>query len=165
MFSALVVLALLGGNTIYFFSLARDMNERGENRLRWFFIFLIAGPVAAICYKSFRKLKDSEIRDGGTLYNLAKNFVIPWSIYALGFPAIVMGLAIVDDLFISGVSTDYGAFIAESVLWLGVLYLIIVIPIWFVPLIVSLILTSVTKPKGDVTTPKTTGDEPPAVKS
>ncbi len=140
----LTSLVLLIYNTIYFSFYSRDMRIRKENKLAWLFKYMLLGPLAVAWYKSYRKAKEGEAESrGGKLYKLAKNIIIPWSIYALTLPGIYLSIVTMIDILQGSITLGQST---EMIFWVPLMYVMFVIPIWFVSLIIPVVIMLVKKP-------------------
>lgn len=68
-----------------------DAKKRKVNGIPWAIGALLVGPVVLPVYLAKRPLKDGEVREGGTAWNILKNFAIFWTI--LWAVAAIWGMA------------------------------------------------------------------------
>ncbi len=145
-----MIIIYLVFNAVFFLLYLKDMRERNSKIIFWFLIILVSGPIGITFYLSSRNLKDTEERTGGKLYNLAKNFMKPWTLYALVLPVISLALATFNDLFILGTNVPTGEFIGEMMFWTIGIMVFGIIPVFLViPFIISRIIMSVSKPRSN----------------
>ena len=57
-----------------------DATKRKNHIIGWPLVTIILGPIALPVYLSKRHLKEGEIREGGTAWNVLKNFVLFWTL-------------------------------------------------------------------------------------
>ena len=57
-----------------------DATKRKNHIIGWPLVTVILGPIALPVYLAKRHLKEGEIREGGTAWNVLKNFVLFWTL-------------------------------------------------------------------------------------
>ncbi|ALS26863.1 hypothetical protein IJ21_14590 [Paenibacillus sp. 32O-W] len=111
-----------------------DARKRKNNAIGWTIGVFLIGPIALPIYFAKRNLKDKEIREGGTAWNVLKNFALFWTLtMAVIIVAGMMSAGEVIDDATNG-AEQAGAIIGAG---LGVTMLIV---IWFIIMVIALIL-------------------------
>lgn len=131
-----------------------DMRRRDERLLAWLVKFLLLGPVAAGWYTLARKPIEGEAPTGTKAYRFARGFLLPWTVYCLACPAIVVTAITLGDLPATPVYER-----ASYLFWSPVLYLMVMVMVlplvWLVPFVVALAIvlghdrSAVTMRRGD----------------
>lgn len=111
-----------------------DASKRKNNKIGWPIAVLLIGPITLPVYFAKRNLKEGEVREGGTGWNVLKNFALFWTI--------TMVIVAISGMFgasevVSNASNDYekaGAIIGTGIgmAMLGSL--------WFFPMLFALII-------------------------
>lgn len=111
-----------------------DARKRMNHTIGWPAATLVLGPVMLPVYFAKRHLKAGETREGGTAWNVIKNFALFWTL--------TMGAAIIAGMVGVGQIADRAATDAEragtalgATLGLGVMLLI-----WFLVLVAALVI-------------------------
>jgi hypothetical protein len=113
---------------------AFDAKTRGNNFIGWAIGVFLIGPLVLPVYFAKRYLKDGETREGGTGWNILKNFALFWTLTMLiaGIAGIVSAGSIV-----SNSSNEFEQ--AGAVIGAGI-GLTLIVSLWFFPMIVALII-------------------------
>lgn len=111
-----------------------DASKRKNNQFGWSIGTFLLGPIVLPVYFAKRNLKAGEVREGGTAWNILKNFALFWTITMV--IAGIAGMIGAGDV-ISSSQDEYekaGAIIGTGIgmAFLGML--------WFFPMIFALIL-------------------------
>ena len=112
----------------------RDAKKRQMNGLPWAAFTVLFGPVTVPIWLARRPLKEGEVREGGTGWNVLKNFALMWTLTM--FVWFFAGMAFASKAV--GTSSDKyeqaGAAIG------GAIGGMLIFGIWFVGLVSSLVL-------------------------
>lgn len=125
-------------NMIFFAFYFRSMKREKARIPLWVFVFLFLGPLAPPLYKS-RKKEDEILTKKSKVHLLTKNFLIPWTVYALILPIIIFILVIFEEQGFH--------IIGEYIFWGLFIYAIAVIPVWFAVLFISGVVALATMSK------------------
>jgi len=140
--------AVLGLNVAVLLTYLSDMQRRGVKGVelvRWAVGFALFGPFAVAWYRSGRPLQPGEVREGRRLHHVAQHFVMPWSVFVLTLPVLVLVVAAVSDIVGSGYAP--AGFLLETVGWSILLFMMFVVPlIWLPPVLVASIISARTRP-------------------
>ncbi|MBO8126439.1 MAG: hypothetical protein H0Z38_04280 [Firmicutes bacterium] len=110
-----------------------DVNKR-KNSNWWILAVLIFGVFALPVYLAKRNLKAGEVREGGTGWNITKNFAILWSIFMLF--AFLSGLAsLSQEMAYLQNEYDAAGHAVGATVGFGMLFFL-----WFVVVIVALVI-------------------------
>lgn len=141
-----------------------DAKKRQANAILWAAGTLLLGPIILPFYFAKRPLKAGEVREGGTAWNVLKNFAIFWTI--LMVVAAIWGMVAVSEhsSTLQSEAEKAGAAIGTA-LGLGM-----IAALWFFPFIGAVVLGLILKkssivekgPSGSLTT-TSVQDEPSAV--
>jgi len=116
-----------------------DGQKRKTDYIQWTIATWLLGPLVLPVYFAKRPLKAGEVREGGTAWNILKNFAIFWTI-TMAILAI-WGMVDVSEKF-STIHNEYeqaGAAIG------GVLGFGIIIALWFFPMVGAVVLGFILK--------------------
>ena len=116
-----------------------DAQKRKSNFITWSLATAILGPIVLPVYFAKRPLKAGEVREGGTAWNVLKNFAILWTITMA--IAAFWGMVAVSKEF-STMRNEYeqaGAAIGTA-LGFGM-----IIALWFFPMVGAVVLGFVLK--------------------
>ena len=62
-----------------------DARTRKNRSLGWSFLTFISGPFIALpLYFAYRNLKTGEVREGGTVWNIIRNYTLSWTVLMIG---------------------------------------------------------------------------------
>jgi hypothetical protein len=111
-----------------------DAKKRGESPITSALKTAVFGPIALPFYIAKRPLLAGEVREGGTGWNVMKNFALSWTVFMVvaSIVAVFSVSAKMDPNFSDATKAGYGA---GMVIGLG-LYA----AIWFFPMVGSLLL-------------------------
>ena len=111
-----------------------DAKKRNNNMFGWAIPSFILGPIFLPIYLAKRNLKKGEVREGGTGWNILKNFALLWTITM--FIAGVSGLAgagsVIDQ---SQTAAEEAGAIIGTGLGMGLLF-----GVWFIPMLIAIII-------------------------
>lgn len=68
-----------------------DAKKRMNNVVGWPLMTVVLGPVVLPVYLAKRNLKEGEVREGGTGWNVLKNFALFWTITIVVVGFVVLG--------------------------------------------------------------------------
>ncbi|MDE0156476.1 MAG: hypothetical protein OXS28_12825 [Gammaproteobacteria bacterium] len=112
----LVVLHVILSIWVFF-----DARTRKSRSLFWSLLTLISGPFIALPpYFAYRNLKTGEVRIGGTVWHIIRNYTLSWTafmvmvIFASLVISVSLGISEAENLGISG----YEIFAASIAAWL-----------------------------------------------
>ena len=110
-----------------------DAKKRNNNIFGWAIGTFIIGPFMLPFYLAKRNLKNDEVREGGTAWNVLKNFALVWTITMLitGTFSFVGAGSVINQS--ASDAEQVGAVIGTG-LGMGFIFLI-----WFIPMISALI--------------------------
>lgn len=101
-----------------------DARTRKNRSLGWSLLTFILGPFIALpLYFAYRHLKAGEVRVGGTVWHIIRNYTLCWTalipmiifaIASLGTPAELVAAAIFACLFITLIMMALGLFVRQS---------------------------------------------------
>lgn len=111
-----------------------DAKKRRNIFIGWSVGTFILGPLLIPFYFAKRHLKDNEIREGGTSWNVLKNFALFWTLTM--FIAGIAGMVGAGEVV--GTATT-GAEQAGAVIGTGIGMMMLVM-LWFIPMICALVL-------------------------
>ena len=85
-----------------------DARTRKNRSLGWSFLTFILGPFIALpLYFAYRNLKAEEVREGGTVWNIIRNYTLSWTVFIVVFIFASLGIS------------ENGEFIAYTIIvWL-----------------------------------------------
>jgi len=111
-----------------------DAKKRNNNAIGWAIGTLLVGPIVLPVYFAKRYLKVNEVREGGTAWNVLKNFTLYWTLTML-----VVGIA--GAIGAGGVinESQSGAEQAGAIIGAGIGLTMLFI-LWLVVAVVALIL-------------------------
>ena len=68
-----------------------DARTRKNHSLGWSFLTFILGPFIALpLYFAYRNLKAGEVREGGTVWNIIRNYTLSWTVFMIGMVFITL---------------------------------------------------------------------------
>lgn len=111
-----------------------DAYKRKNNFTLWFIGTVLIGPIIAPIYFAVRNLKEGEVREGGTGWNVLKNFALVWTLLMVfvGFSGMIgAGEALQET---TGDAEALGATIGTG------LGLLMIAMLWFFPMVGALVL-------------------------
>ncbi len=116
-----------------------DATKRKNHIIGWPLVTVILGPIALPVYLAKRHLKEGEIREGGTAWNVLKNFVLFWTLTLAVF-AFADFVSVANFTLQSTNGADqFGAIIGVA------LSLVVTGFIWFIVSIAALVLGLILK--------------------
>jgi hypothetical protein len=138
---------------VVFDSLNRRMRMKG---ILWALASWVFGPIVLPLYLAFRPLKSGEVREGGTAWNILKNFAILWTVATA-----IMGVVSLVPLILSAIKSGH---VAE---WEGLSFIFrigVFAAMWFFPTAAAALLGFLlrknsiveTGPTGQLTTQSST---------
>ena len=85
-----------------------DARTRKNRSLGWSFLTFISGSfIALTLYFAYRNLKTGEVREGGTVWNIIRNYTLSWTVFIVVFIFASLGIS------------ENGEFIAYTIIvWL-----------------------------------------------
>jgi len=111
-----------------------DAGKRKNNRIWWPLATFLIGPLALPVYYAKRNLKEGEVREGGTAWNVLKNFALFWTITMV--VAAVAGMAGAGEV-VNNAGNEYEQ--AGAVIGMGIGFAMLG-TLWFFPMVGALIL-------------------------
>ena len=111
-----------------------DAKKRKTNGIPWSAFTVLFGPIVVPLWMAKRPLKSGEVREGGTAWNVLKNFALMWTLTM--FVWFVAGMALASKA-VQETGDQYeqaGAAIG------GAIGGVLIFGIWFVGLVSSLVL-------------------------
>jgi len=114
--------------------LFRDAKKRLTNGTPWAAFTVLFGPIVVPLWLAKRPLKEGEVREGGTAWNVLKNFALMWTLTL--FIGFIAGMASASNQA-AGLSDKYekaGAGIGMALGGMAIFFL------WFVVLVSALVL-------------------------
>jgi hypothetical protein len=111
-----------------------DAGRRQNNRILWPLATVVLGPIILPIYLAKRNLREGEVREGGTAWNVLRNFAILWTVTmaAAGIAGLVSAGSMVGET--ADEFEQAGAAIG-TVLGLGM-----IAGLWFIVLVGALVL-------------------------
>lgn len=112
-----------------------DAKKRKNNLWAWPLSTFILGPLVLPFYFAKRNLKENEVREGGTGWNVLKNFALLWTLTM--FIAGVMAIIGAGSVVVNNTTTEAeqaGAIIGTGI-GIGML-----VALWFFPMIVAIVI-------------------------
>lgn len=111
-----------------------DAYKRKNNVILWPLGTLFITPIVAPVYFAKRNLKEGELREGGTGWNILKNFALVWTVLMLftGISGIIGASSVLQD-------TTSGAEVAGATIGTG-LGLMAIAMFWFFPMVGAVVL-------------------------
>ena len=111
-----------------------DAKKRMNHVVGWPLTTILLGPIVLPVYFAKRNLKDGEVREGGTGWNVLKNFALFWTITMV--VAGIAGMVGVSDVAQQATSGAEQAGVAiGATLGLGMIFVL-----WFIVLMAALVL-------------------------
>jgi len=111
-----------------------DARKRKNNMFGWAIPTLILGPIFLPIYLAKRNLKEGEVREGGTGWNVLKNFALLWTLtMVIGGISGLMGAGTTIDQ--SQTAAEEAGAIIGTGLGMGLIFLL-----WFIPMIAAIII-------------------------
>ncbi len=111
-----------------------DAKKRMNHVIAWPLATFILGPLVLPVYFAKRNLKEGQVREGGTGWNVLKNFALIWTITM--FVAGIAGMVSVSDVAQKATSEAEQAGVAiGATMGLGMIFIL-----WFIVLVAALVL-------------------------
>jgi hypothetical protein len=121
-------------NLIFAIWVLVDSRKRKANALFWTIGTLLLGPIVLCVYFAKRPLMAGEVREGGTAWNIVKNFAFFWTILML-FAAVWGIISVSEDISTSQSEVGKAGAIIGTALGLGV-----IATLWFFPMVGAVVL-------------------------
>jgi len=121
-------------NLIFTIWVLVDSRKRKANVLFWTIGTLLLGPIVLCVYFAKRPLKAGEVREGGTAWNVLKNFAFFWTLLML-FAAVSGMISVSEDISTSQSVAEKAGTAIGTVLGLGLLA-----TLWFFPMVGAVVL-------------------------
>ncbi|MDI3548179.1 MAG: hypothetical protein PWR10_1831 [Halanaerobiales bacterium] len=111
-----------------------DARKRKNNLWAWPLTTFFLGPIILPFYFAKRNLKDGEVREGGTGWNVLKNFALLWTLtmFIAGIAGMIGAGSIVEE---AATETEQAGAIIGAGLGLGMIFML-----WFIPMIIAIII-------------------------
>lgn len=111
-----------------------DAKKRKNNMFGWGIGTLFIGPILLPFYFAKRNLKKNEVREGGTGWNVLKNFALVWTItmFIFGITGFIGSSSVINQ---SATGAEQVGAVIGTGLGMGIIFLA-----WFVPMISALII-------------------------
>lgn len=110
-----------------------DAWQRRNNNIAWSLATLIAGPLALPFYFAKRNLKSGQVREGGTAWNVLKNFAMLWTI-TVWFSGLSTLIEALQKTTVKNQYEQVGVNIGVGII------VITMAALWFFPMIGALVL-------------------------
>jgi len=111
-----------------------DAKRRKNNFVVWSLSTVILGPIILPFYFAKRNLKEGELREGGTGWNVLKNFALLWTLTM--FVAGIVGMIGAGDVAqYAGTDAEKAGAVIGMGIGLG-----LIIALWFFPMLAALVL-------------------------
>lgn len=76
---------------VFSFWVFYDALARKNSSFAWTFLTCISGPFIALpLYFAYRNLKAGEVREGGTVWNIIRNYTLSWTAFMIGMMFITL---------------------------------------------------------------------------
>jgi len=98
----------------------------------WTIGTFLLGVIVVPIYLAKRPLKVNEVREGGLVWNLLKNFALTWTILMVAISISAISAA-------AGTDTSSGAEVAGAAIGIGIVIVILAV-VWFVPMVGAIVL-------------------------
>lgn len=134
----MLLAAWLAFNFGFFLFYLSSLKSRNKALMAWLLLFLLLGPFAIAKYRA--QIKDGDDSPGVRTYLYAKNFILPYTLYFVGFPLALLSMAIVTDIMSGVSSTPMGQFIAESLMWYAIALAIVSPVLLGLPILICLLI-------------------------
>ena len=103
-----------------------DARTRKNNSLGWSIPTLILGPFIVFpFYFAYRNLKAGEVRVGGSVWHIFRNYTLSWTVLVIFS---VSGVIVMLDL---EAGEGFSTFLMGGIIWFGVAFFIMVIGLFF----------------------------------
>jgi hypothetical protein len=111
-----------------------DAKKRKNNMFGWGIGTLFIGPILLPFYFAKRNLKKNEVREGGTGWNVLKNFALVWTItmFIFGITGFIGSSSVINQ---SAPGAEQVGAVIGTGLGMGIIFLA-----WFVPMVSALII-------------------------